>query len=348
MKLTKLFLIALSVSLFVSCSNDDDDSNEPKGVYDKGFFILNEGSSGQGSVSFSNDDFTSFTKDVYTDVNGSDLLGKYAQNIFFDGDKAYIIAGGSNVINVVNRYTFKLIAKIDTGLINPRYGVVKDGKAYVTNANTYGSSKNAAGYTDDYVAIINLATNKYESKIDLNATANRLVLENGKLYITEPYDSTKLLVVNVATKALETPVEIGSDANCIEVENGTLFILRGPFGGRSEIVKVKLSDKSVTKITFPESLDGAAFMEIEDNKIYYTVGNSVYAMNFNATTASTTAILTADIGYLYGFAVENDRIYIADSGDFKSDSKAYIYNLTGILQKELTVGVGPNGFYFND
>ena len=346
MKFSKLFLIAVSVSLFVSCSNDDDDA--PKGVYDNGFFVLNEGSLGQGTVSFSSDDFTSFTKDAYTAANGDDLLGKYAQNIFFDGDRAYIIAGGSNVINVVNRYTFKLIAKIDTGLKNPRYGVVKDGKAYVTNANTYATASNAAGNTDDYVAIINLSTNTYESKIDLNATANRLVEENGKLYITEPYSSTKLLVVNIATKTLEAPIEIGYSADCLEEENGTLFVLRGAYGERSEIIKVKLSDKSVTKVTLPEALDGAAFMDIEDNNIYYTVNNSVYSIGLNSTTASITPILTANVGYLYGFAVNNSRIYIADSGDYKADSKAYVYNLSGTLQKELTVGVGPNGFYFND
>ena len=346
MKLSKLLLIALSVSLFVSCSSDDD--NDQKGQYENGFFILNEGSAGQGTVSFSSDDFSAFTKDAYTAANGTDLLGKYAQNIFFDGDRAYIIAGGSNVINVVNRYTFKLIAKIDSGLANPRYGVVKDGKAYVTNANTYFSANNPNGNTDDYVAVINLATNTYESKINLNATGNRLVEENGKLYITEPYNSDKLLVVNIATKALETPVVIGSSADTIEEENGTLYILRGPYGDRSEIVKVKLSDKSVSKITFPESLDGAAFLDVYENKVYYTVGNSVYAIGTSATEASTTAIVTASLGYLYGFAVNNNRIYLADSGDFKADSKAYIYSLTGSLQKELTVGVGPNGFYFND
>ncbi|SHG84053.1 YncE family protein [Flavobacterium defluvii] len=346
MKLSKLLLIALSVSLFVSCSNDDD--NDSKGQYENGFFILNEGSAGQGSVSFSSDDFSAFTKDAYTAANGTDLLGKYAQNIFFDGDKAYIIAGGSNVINVVNRYTFKLIAKIDSGLANPRYGVVKDGKAYVTNANTYYSANNPNGNTDDYIAVINLATNTYESKINLNATANRIVEENGKLYITEPYNSDKLLVVNIAAKALETPVTIGSSADTIEEENGTLYILRGPYGDRSEIVKVKLSDKSVSRITFPESLDGAGFLDIYQNKIYYTAGNSVYSIAASATEASTTPILTANLGYLYGFAVNNNHIYLADSGDFKADSKAYIYSLTGSLQKELTVGVGPNGFYFND
>ncbi|MCC9071501.1 hypothetical protein LNQ49_07910 [Flavobacterium sp. F-65] len=354
MKFSKLFLIVLSVSLFVSCSNDDNnDSDDQKGAYDNGILILNEGSAGQGSVSFIDNNLNNFVQDIYTAANPKDLMGKYAQNIFFDGDRAYIIAGGSNVINVVNRYTFKLIAKIETGLKNPRYGVVKDGKAYVTNANTYYSyekpEENPNGNTDDYVAVINLATNAVESKIELNATANRILLEDGKLYITEPLNNDKLLIVNIADKKLETPIIIGLSSDTMEEENGIIYILRGPYDGtRSEITKVKISDKTTSKIEFPASLDGAGNLDIYENKIYYTAGSSVYAMNLNDTTASTTTILTSSAGYLYGFAVKNNHIFVADGGNFKSDSKAYIYSLTGTLQKELVVGIGPNGFYFND
>lgn len=343
--------MALSVSLFVSCS-DDDDSNAPKGLYDNGAFILNEGGSGQGSVSFVGNDLSSFTQDVYGTVNGSDLFGKYAQSIFFNGDNAYIIAGGSNTINVVNRYTFKLIAKIDSGLKNPRYGVVRDGKAYVTNANTYSYANPETGDTDDYIAVINLATNTVDSKIELNATANRIVLENNKLYITEPYSSDKLLVVNPSTNALETPVSIGGSADTMEVKDGVLYVLRSPYGERSEIVKVKLADKTISKVTFPEALDGAANLDIYDNRIFYTVETAVYAMNITANEASTTSIInySSDSAYgkMYGFAVNDNHIFIADGGDFTANSKAYIYSITGTLQKELTVGVGPNGFYFNN
>lgn len=351
MKLTRLFLIALSVSLFVSCSNDDEPI-VPKGVYENGVLVLNEGGSGSGSVSYISNDLTTFTQDVYGSVNGTDFFGKFVQSIFFDGDKAYIIAGGSNVINVVNRYTFKLIAKIETGLKTPRYGVVKDGKAYVTNANTYSYSNPATGNTDDYIAVIDLTTNTVESKIELNATANRILLENGKLYITEPYDNDKLLVVNPSTKTLEAPVSIGSGANTMEVKDGVLYVLRSPYGGRSEIVKVKLADKTTTKVVFPESMDGAGNLDIYENKIFYTLDTAVYAMNINATEASTTEIFnytsTSAYGKMYGFAVRDNRIYIADGGDFSANSKAYVYSLTGTLQKEFTVGVGPNGFYFND
>ncbi|KAF2081372.1 YncE family protein [Flavobacterium sharifuzzamanii] len=342
MKFSKLLLIALSISLFASCSSDDNDG--PKGAYDNGFFILNEGSTDAGTVSFSSNDFSIFTKDAYKAENGSDVLGKFAQNIFFSGDRAYIIAGGSNVINIVNRYTFKLIAKVDSGLANPRYGVVKDGKAYVTNANSYDS------VTDDYIAVINLATNLVESKINLNTTGNRIVEESGKLYITDPMGSDKLSIYNINTKTLEDPITIGSGSDSIEEENGTLYILRPSFTQSSEIIKVKISDKSVSKIEIPESQGVAGYLDIENNQVYYTVGSSVYSINTAATTASISPLFkaTSNIGYLYGFAVKGNRVYLSDGGNFKTDSKAYIYNFSGSLLKELTVGVGPNGFYFND
>lgn len=345
MKFSKLLLLALSISLFVSCSSDDD-NDAPKGAYDNGFFILNEGSSTVGSVSFSSNDFSSFTKDVYTTANDKDLIGGYLQNIFFDGDKAYIIAGGSKVINVVNRYTFKLITKIDSGLANPRYGVVKDGKAYVTNANTYSYENAATGDTDDYIAVINLTTNTVESKIELNATANRIIEENGKLYITDSYND-RLLIYNITTKALETPVTIGYDGDSIEEENGVIFILRKPYQAAGEIVKVKIADKSVSRIAIPDAQGEAGFLDIEDNKVYYTAGKSVYAISTTAAAASETPVLTSQVSYLYGFKVHDNRIYMAD-GNFKADSKAYIYNFSGSLLKELTTGIGSNGFYFND
>ncbi|WP_395058380.1 YncE family protein [Flavobacterium sp.] len=353
MKFSKLFLVALmSFPLFFSCSNDEDVPVAPVlGAYENGTFILNEGSSGQGSVSFIGNDLTSFTQDIHSIVNPGDLFGKYVQSMFFNGDYAYIIAGGSNKINVVNRKTFKLVAKIETGLVAPRYGVVVNGKAYVTNANTYSYANPSTGNTDDFIAVINLTTNLVESTIPLNATANRILVENGKLYISEPYNNTKVLVVNPTTNTLETPLNVGSDADTMEVKNGFLYALRSPYGGPSEIVKVKLSDATTSSVVFPAALNDAKNLDIYESKIYYTVGTSVYAMDIASTTASTIPVLsytsTSAWGKMYGFAVNGGRIYIADGGDFTANSKAYIYSLTGTLQKEMTVGVGPNGFYFN-
>jgi len=51
---------------------------------------------------------------------------------------------------------------------------------------------------------------------------------------------------------------------------------------------------------------------------------------------------------MYGFAVNNNKIYVAEGGDFSSDSEVYVYSLTGALLDTFSAGVGPNGFYFND
>jgi hypothetical protein len=108
----------------------------------------------------------------------------------------------------------------------------------------------------------------------------------------------------------------------------------------------------VTEVVLPTSLSGVANLDIFGSKIYFTKGTGVYSMDVTATQASENPIFnyssTSQWGVMYGFAVENDKIYIADGGDFASNSKAYVYSLTGTLQKELVVGVGPNGFYFNN
>ena len=351
MKVTRLFLALCSVALMVSCTKEEVEPVVPKGSYEKGVFILSEGTN-KGAVSFLDGDLMNFKQNVYDTENPSDTnFGFFVQSIFFNGDNAYIISGGTNTINVVNRYTFKLITKIETGLANPRYGVAKGNKAYVTNANTY-SYNSATGNTDDYVAVINLDTNKYESKIDLNATANRILLYNDKLYITEPFENTNLLVVNTISNTLETPVAIGSSANTMEIASGVLYALRSPSMDRSEIVKVKLSDKTVSKISFSTSLDGAENLDIYKGKIYFTVANAIYATDIMAATASDKALFsytkTVTTSQTYGFSVENDRVYIAEVADFKTNGKALIYNLTGTLLKNVSVGVGPNGFYFNN
>ncbi len=281
MKFSKLFLVALgSISVLVSCT-DDEATTGVAGAYDNGVFILNEGGSAKGTASFISNDLVSFTQDVYGSVNTPDYFGGYAQSMFFNGDNAYIISGAANEITVVNRYTFELITKIDTGLSRPRYGVVKDGKAYVVNAKTYSYENAATGNTDDFVAVINLTTSLVESTINLNATGNRIVSEGAKLYITEPYNNTKVLVINPTTNTLEAPITIGAGGDVMEVNDGFIYILKSPTDPityaslQGGLIKVKLSDNTTSEIIFPTTLIGAKNLDIYNNKIYYT-NNKVY------------------------------------------------------------------------
>lgn len=346
-KLNRIFLFLVATSLFVSCSNDDNgNSDVPLGEYDNGFFVLNEGNSNlsTASVTFISNSGL-IEQDVFGNVNpGAVSNGTLLQSIFFDDTRAFIISGGSAKVTVVNRYTFEFIATVDTDFASPRYGAVINGKAYVTNYNDF-----AIG-TDDFLTVIDLTTYS-TTKVPLNNWSEKVIEENGKLYIANGFygSGTSITVFNPADNSSSTPIELGFSPNSLEEEDGMLYVMGG-----GKLAKINLATNQIAgnTITFPEAQSEAKNLNIENDKIYYTAGTSVFVMNINATTAPTTSLFsyesTSDWGGMYGFAVNDDKIYVAEGGDFASDSEVYVYSLTGALLNTFGAGVGPNGFYFND
>ncbi|RZK12287.1 MAG: hypothetical protein EOO46_03715 [Flavobacterium sp.] len=347
MKFSKLLLVAfLGATVFVSCSDDDDKAVDiPLGAYDNGILVLNEGNGTAGSVTFIGNDMTTIQQNVYGAENEGDGIGGYVQSIFFDGDKAFIISNASNKITVVNRYTFKLIAKIETGFNVPRYGVVENGKAYVTNMGSF------TDLTDDYVAVINLSDYSLEAPIALNAIGERILEENGNLYITNGSygEGNTVTVINASTKAIIKTIPTVVSPTSFDEENGVLYILCGNYSDASKLVRVQLSNNEIIdEVTFPEALGNAQNLTIEDGKLYFTVNSDVFATTLNTATVSATPLFTSQATTLYGFAVEDNKIYVSDAKDYASDGEVFIYSTTGALQKQFPVGLIPNGFYFND
>jgi YVTN family beta-propeller protein len=355
MKINKLLLIAVGATLFFSCSQDDEITSVPfPGAYENGFFVLNEGTS-FGSVSYVSNDLNTIQQDIYAAVNPADNLGKILQSIFFDGDKAYVISNDSNKITIVNRKTFKVIGKIDTGLQLPRYGVVENGKAYVTNAKTFSYVNPTTGDTDDFVAVINLTTNLVETKIPLDTFGEKIFAKNGKIYVLNSgFGVGKTMqVINPVTNAITKTLTFGNSPNSMFEKNGSLYVLcsDNPFGGTpglSELAKVNLTTDVIddTKI-FDEILKKAQNLTSYNDKFYFTVDNKVYDDELTTATISSTSLFTSDASYLYGFNINKGKIYVSDAGSFTTNGDAYIYNLEGLKLKKIDTGIAPNGFYFN-
>lgn len=345
-KLTRIFLLVAATSFFVACSDDDNGNNDtPLGVYDNGLFVVNEGNSDVVTPSIT---FISNTglieQNVFTNVNPtSPMTGSYLQSMFFDDTRAFIISGQANKVTVVNRYTFEFIASVDTNFANPRYGAVINGKAYVTNYDDYTTG------ADDFLTVIDLS-NYSTSKVALNNWSEKVIEENGKLYIANGYygSGTSITAFNPVGNT-STVIELGFSPNSLEEEDGILYVIGG-----GKLAKINLATNQIvgTAISFPEAQAGAKNLNIENDKIYYTSGTSVYVMDINAAAAPTAALFsyesTSEWGGMYGFAVNDNKIYIAEGGDFSSDSEVYVYSLTGSLLNTFEAGVGPNGFYFND
>ncbi|WP_264534856.1 YncE family protein [Flavobacterium sp. N1736] len=354
-RLNKLFLVTIiSSAFFVSCSNDDDNTQEARGDYEGGLFIVNEGNikKANGIVSYLSDDLQ-IENNVFSLVNSGKVTGDVPESLGFNGDLAYLVVNNSNKIEVVNRYTFKSVATITANLNNPRFIAFANGKGYITN---WGDPLLD---TDDYVAVLDLATNVVSAtKIPVVEGPEKIIENDGKLYVAHKggyNQGNSLTVINSATNTVVTNIVVGDVPSSLVKDNGTLYVLCDgrPFYAAPEtagkIVKVNLSNNTITStLTFPD-LTHPGFMDINNNKIYYTIDSNVYTTATTAATLPTIQTFKAEkVTTLYGFAVKNDKIYLADAGNYQDPGNIYIYSLTGTFTKEFSVGIIPNGFYFNN
>lgn len=354
----KLFLGAtISLSLFVtSCNNDDDNPGveEPQGDYVNGYFVLNEGNFGgsNASVSFIGNDGT-VQNNIFEAVNNVGL-GDTAQSMLLEDDRAYIVVNGSNTIEVVNRYTFETIGTVSSGLMNPRFMEIENGKGYVSN---WGDPSDTE---DDFIAVINLSSLTVETSIPVAEGPERMEEENGRLYVAHAGGygyGNSVSIINTSNNSFLTSITVGDVPNSLVIENGILYVLCAGKAAWTQdetlgkLVQMNLSNNAIiSTLEFPATVHASQLVE-DGGKLYYTIDNNIYSANLNLTSLPTSPLFsTTEQGVygVYGFEVENGNIYVADAGDFTSDGNVVIYSSTGALIDTKTVGALPNGIYFND
>lgn len=363
MKFPKLIAATLiSALFFVSCNpNEDVPKYVPLGSYDSGVLVLNQGgfNGNNASVSYVSFDLNSMQNNIYGLVNPTKTLGDTGQDIGFNSGLAYIVLNGSNKIEIVNRYTMASVGTVTSGLSNPRCIAFANGKAYVTNWGTGTST------TDDYVAVIDLATKTVSSTIPVAEGPEKIIENNGKLYVAHQggynYGST-VSVINANTNTVTATIAVGDVPNTLQIDNGSLWVscsgnpIYAPIETGGKILKINLATNAVEKtISYSNSGKHISNFAISGTNAYYTINSDVYKMALEASAFPATPAFTSTATNLYSFAIKNNHLYIGDAGDYSSNGKVYIYSLgtaigsgtIGILEKTHTVGILPAGFYFN-
>lgn len=368
----KLFLASL---LIVSCSKEnpiiEKPAQEQKKTYDKGIIVSSEGAFGKkdGSVSFISNSLTNLaTNFIYTGVNGAQL-GGLIQSITFTEKEAYIILNDVNTIVVVDRVTFKKKAVIKgkkddktnkkTGLNNPRYMAIVNGKGYVTNWGEGGDT------TDDFLAVIDLKTNKLlaSEQIPLDNGVEQIVAKNNKLYVTHKgaWSSNNIVsVVDLGSNNSVTKIKVKDNPDEILIDKaGNLIVLsegKPTYSGApnyafvscttSAISFIDTKTNKVTKeITFPKD-KRAVFLSYVNGKIYYykEAGKKVYTIDETSKEPASKGI---EVGKIYGMSVKGNDLYTVKYA-FTSLSKLSVIDLATKKEKySSAVGLGASKIYFN-
>ncbi|WP_339890049.1 DUF5074 domain-containing protein [uncultured Flavobacterium sp.] len=354
----RVIMIAAIAVFFASCSDDDNNGttdNLPLGAYDNGVLILNQGNFGQdnSSISYLSNDFATFQNNAFLAVNPTKVLGNTGQDVGFYNDLAFVVLNASNKIEIINRYTLEYVATIDSGLDNPRFIAFANGKGYVTNWGDGGVT------TDDYVATLNLTNYTVSGSIPVVEGPERIVENNGKLYVAHQggygYGNT-VSVINSTSNTVTNTINVGDVPNSLQIENGSLYVICGGKASWTndetlgKLIKINLDTETVsTSIDFAVG-NHPSNLYIADNSIFYTQDSDVFKMSLTASSLPTTSLFSTvgqGVYGIYSFAVENNKIYVGDAADYNSNGKVYIYSNTGALENDFTVGVIPAGFYFN-
>jgi YVTN family beta-propeller protein len=360
MKQIKLvFASCFLIAAMVSCSDNDNDY-EPKGDYENGILISGEGGSlASGSVTYISNDFADVEHQIYSKVNSGSELGIYLQSIAFDNSRAFVVVDNKNTITVVDRYTFEELATITTGIKTPRYMVVSNGVGYVTN---WGEGTYGADVDDDYIAVVDLESYTVTSTIPVGTGPERIVENNGKLYVSHKggYSNNNIItVVDIATKTTteivvnDRPDEMffNNVGNLIVLCEGVVTAYNADWSPKEgtpvSITTINTSTNTVaSELIFGEGLFPSYLVEDGVN-MYYNIGSKIYQLDQAATALPSTEILDTEAIYLYGIAVEQDNLYALDAS-FTEQSTLNVFDLSSkVKTTTIKAPLGASKIYFN-
>lgn len=350
MSIKKVAVLTLSVVVLWSCSNNEPEL--PKGDYENGILVTNEGafSGGTGTLNFISEDYVIQEEKVYNKVNNENI-GTILQSAGFNGDNIYLIANVGNKISVANRYTLIKTTEITTDLNNPRYIAFANGKGFVTN---WGEGNDAS---DDYIAVINLTTNSVESKIPVIEGPEQIIAKGNTLYVSHKGgwgSGNSVTAINATNNTVIKNISVGDIPDEIILDNSGNLVVScegkaqtswNPTEVLGSMVTINTTtNEVVSTINYPSGFHPNV-MVFSDANIFLSTGSALYKMKETDNQIPSTNIMTTTVS---GLSVKDNKIYVTDVKDFQSNGTLNIYDGTTYEKlKEFTVGLIPRKIYFN-
>ncbi|MBX2967242.1 MAG: hypothetical protein KF845_13940 [Cyclobacteriaceae bacterium] len=345
--LLSVFLLA-TAALFVSSCNSN--TEEPRGEFSSGVFVVNEGNFGSanGTISYYNPVNNEVKQDIFGQANSGRALGDVVQSMTIEGDFAYVVVNNSNRVEVVNANTFKSVHTINDVKL-PRYMVTHSGRGYVSEWVSFSESGG--------VSVINLADRSVQQHIITDFGAEGLIIQNNKLYVSNSFSNTVSVISLSSHEVIET-IQVGqAPGQFVTDKDGKIWVL---CGGSYDMDYAPLNDGAFYVInsgtdevekSIPLNANVSAKTAINKNKdiIYYFRGKSIYALPVTASAAPGEALITESdaVGfYSIGYDDEEELIYAGDSKGFTASGSVFRYHENGTSVNYFTSGIGPNEFIF--
>jgi DNA-binding beta-propeller fold protein YncE len=338
MKVSHLYqflFFAATILVTGACNLGDDDTTLPVYDYSKGIFVVNEGTSGSGTITWHNPDTDVTVQDVFGRENNG-ALGKFVQSLTFHNGKGYICVNGINLVVVVDQTTFRYVDTIG-GLIGPRYFMpINNNFAYVSQWGKDG--------LDGSIAKVDLNTNEVVKVIPTGTGPEKMFLKDVNTLLVANgggfgVDST-VSVINLNTETEDARITVGGlNPCCFAGANFTganpWVLCKGPFGDPNAGGFLDKFDPPGTGFSVPAFADDLCSSP-SGNQLYFIAEGKVWSAN----QFTVTQLFAQDA---YGLACHptTGELYCADPRNFVGQGEVIIYNTAGVMRGSFPVGVGP-------
>ena len=341
------YSLLISALLLWSCEEEDPTPPDNQTPFSDGVFISCEGGFGQGnaSVYFLNPPRMEFTPGIYNIVN-QQPVGDVLQSMEFENEKAYLVVNNSGKILQVDDETF-LQSGIIEGLSAPTEMDVVDDKGYIGSLYS------------EHIVVADMNSLELTDSLYLGVQSNLVRESDNRLWVlsqSEYQSRTKdhIYYINLATSIVDS-IEVS--ANPIswaydDKDHLYVFCQGDETNGEPAMYSISTINPAVTQkidLDAPSGLFSQIAYDEFGKRILIQLEDGIYSFQpGNAEVSETPLIEGSDHAFLYGLGIspENGDIYLGDAKDFSSAGMVYIYSSDGQPKASLSVGIGPNNFYF--
>ncbi len=346
--------------LFQACIKDN--TGIASGKYNKGVFIVNEGSSlVPGTVSFYNRDSAYIVNDIYNTANGGAKLNGPLNFITTWLAKTYLV-GPPGTLTDVNPYTFQIASTIsDTNIIQPHYflGIpaytlnsITVNKAYISDWGVNGQSGN--------ILVYNLDSKQVTASFPIGKGVSKLLAVNSSYaYAINSGGSgvdSSFALIDIKADTVIKYYFIGVNPNSLKQDaNNDVWVLADSVNdGRTNVGKLSRLHNGSIDLTFdvPKHSSHLA-TDLTAHYLFFSGGDGkLYRkdiINFGVDAPVPYSIPGVALTSPYGldFDPQTGYMFVTDAKDKNSPATLYVVDITsGAVIKSGQVGVRPGSFLF--
>lgn len=339
----KYFFYAILFLCCIQCTKENTNSQDLSSHIKKGnsILILNEGQFEKlnGEISVYRTDQKIIYHNVFKTVNNF-TLGDIAQHLIIQNDRMFVTVNNSNIIYELNLPSLTLKGAINS-VPYPRYLALTSNNHLVVSSLFFNK-----------LYILDAGTRQLKSIVPLESPAERLLVQDNFVYITQA--NKKLYRLDANNLQLKDSLTLSEGGNSLVMDktnklwvlcSGTWDKTVGPVLYRIDPVKFQI--ETSIPLTGMEAPNNLVYSSARNSLAFITQDLHIMALDGNQLIQS---ILLDPAAYPYGLAVdpEGSKLFVCDAGDFTSKGKVDQFQFLSIPVRSdsLITGIAPNGVFF--